>query len=152
MIWVILAISVLVFIGGGIWMKFDYDSVDEPYVVPLAVGLIGTFGSIVAIIWLCISSLSGSFIDDRILVIQSKNEDVETAITKIVENYISHEGRTYEKMTPSEAVAFAVAYPELSSNELVKQQIETYKNNREQILNYEQQKVDKKIIDWWLHF
>lgn len=97
-------------------------------------------------------SVDYSLADERIAIVQQKNEDVEKAIKSMVENYLEHEGKTYEKMTPSEAVAMAVAYPELSSNELVKEQIATYKSNREMILKYEQNKVDKKVVDWWIHF
>lgn len=111
--------------------------------------------SIVSAVGLCAMigiSVDYSLADERIAIVQQKNEDVEKAIKSMVENYLEHEGKAYEKMTPSEAVAMAVAYPELSSNELVKEQIATYKSNREMILKYEQNKVDKKVVDWWIHF
>ena len=73
------------------------------------------------------------YTNERIAVIENKNKEVESGIQTMVKNYLEHEGTTYKAMTPEEAVAYATAYPELASNELVKEQIATYKSNRGKI-------------------
>lgn len=90
--------------------------------------------------------------DERIEAVKTKNAEIEKEIQTSVQAFLEHEGKTYEGMTPDDALAYAVAYPELASNELVKEQIATYKSNREQVLTYEQQKIDRKIKAWWLWF
>lgn len=92
------------------------------------------------------------YTNERIAVIENKNKEVESGIQTMVKNYLEHEGATYKAMTPEEAVAYATAYPELASNELVKEQITTYKNNRGEILKLEQKKIDCKVLRWWLYF
>lgn len=89
---------------------------------------------------------------ERIAVIENKNKEVESGIQTMVKNYLEHEGATYKSMTPEEAVAYATAYPALASNELVKEQIATYKDNRKKILELEQKKIDCKVLRWWLYF
>lgn len=96
--------------------------------------------------------VDSGYVDERIAVIENKNKEVESGIQTMVKNYLEHEGATYKAMTPEEAVAYATAYPELASNELVKEQIATYKNNREKILELEQKKIDRKVLRWWLYF
>lgn len=96
--------------------------------------------------------VDSGYVDERIAVIKNKNKEVESGIQTMVKNYLEHEGATYKAMTPEEAVAYATAYPELASNELVKEQIATYKNNREKILELEQKKIDCKVLRWWLYF
>lgn len=151
MILTILAVMILATVAliiGGI--KDDIDD-DMWFGFAAITGLVSVV--LVVVLGIMIGhSVDYSLADERIAIVQQKNEDVEKAIKSMVENYLKHEGKTYEKMTPSEAVAMAVAYPELSSNELVKEQIATYKSNREMILKYEQNKVDKKVVDWWIHF
>lgn len=96
--------------------------------------------------------VDSGYVDERIAVIENKNKEVESGIQTMVKNYLEHEGTTYKAMTPEEAVAYATAYPELASNELVKEQIATYKSNREKILELEQKKIDRKVLRWWLYF
>lgn len=96
--------------------------------------------------------VNSGYADERIAVIENKNKEVESGIQTMVKNYLEHEGATYKAMTPEEAVAYATAYPELASNELVKEQIATYKSNRGKILELEQKKIDCKVLRWWLYF
>lgn len=96
--------------------------------------------------------IDDSYANERIEIVKAKNAEIEQEIQVAVKSYLEHEGKTYADMTPDEALAYAVAYPELASNELVKEQIATYKSNREQVLQYEQRKIDKKVKAWWLWF
>lgn len=110
--------------------------------------------SITAIAGLCVGGayVNSGYADERLEVVRAKNQEVEEGIQFAVKSYMEHEGKTYTEMAPNEALAVVQTYPELSSNELVKDQIETYKANREQILKYEQSKVTRKVLAWWLWF
>lgn len=110
--------------------------------------------SIMVIAGLCVGGayINYGYVDERLEVVRVKNQEVEEGIQFAVKSYMEHEGKTYTEMAPNEALAVVQTYPELSSNELVKDQIETYKENREQILEYEQNKVTRKVLAWWLWF
>lgn len=90
--------------------------------------------------------------EERIELVEAKNTDIENEIQIAVREYMEHEHKTYEDLSPNDAIAVATAYPELSSNELIKEQISTYKSNRDQILQLKQQTIDRKIKAWWLWF
>lgn len=90
--------------------------------------------------------------EERIELVEAKNTDIENEIQIAVREYMEHEHKTYEDLSPNNAIAVATAYPELSSNELIKEQISTYKSNRDEILELKQQTVDRKIKAWWLWF
>lgn len=90
--------------------------------------------------------------EERIEIVEAKNADIENEIQETVREYMEHEHKTYEDLSPNNAIAVATAYPELSSNELIKEQISTYKSNRDEILELKQQTVDRKIKAWWLWF
>lgn len=96
--------------------------------------------------------INARYADSRIRVVEEKNESLEAGIQVAVERYLKHEGDTYSEMSPDEAIAVVSTYPELASNELVKEQIATYKSNREEILRYEQSKIDGEVAKWWLYF
>lgn len=113
-----------------------------------------TFAVIVLVAFFIVLAnyVGDSYADERIEIVKTKNAEIEKDIQVAVKSYLEYEGKTYTDMTSDEALAVAVAYPELASNELVKEQIATYKSNREQVLQYEQQKIDKKVKAWWLWF
>lgn len=90
--------------------------------------------------------------EERIELVEAKNTDIENEIQIAVREYMEHEHKTYEDLSPNNAIAVATAYPELSSNELIKEQISTYKSNRDEILQLKQQTIDRKIKAWWLWF
>lgn len=90
--------------------------------------------------------------EERIGLVEAKNVDIENEIQIAVREYMEHEHKTYEDLSPDNAIAVATAYPELSSNELIKEQISTYKSNRDEILQLKQQTIDRKIKSWWLWF
>lgn len=90
--------------------------------------------------------------EERIELVEAKNTDIENEIQIAVREYMEHEHKTYEDLSPNNAIAVATAYPELSSNELIKEQISTYKSNRDEILQLKQHTIDRKIKAWWLWF
>lgn len=91
-------------------------------------------------------------VEERIELVEAKNADIENEIQIAVREYMEHEHKTYKGLSPNNAIAVATAYPELSSNELIKEQISTYKSNRDEILQLKQQTIDRKIKAWWLWF
>lgn len=129
----------------------NYSDEEDWVMMALLFGVLA-FIVLVAFFIVLANYVGDSYADERTEIVRTKNAEIEKEIQVAVKSYLEHEGKTYADMTPDEALAVAVAYPELASNELVKEQIATYKSNREQVLQYEQQKIDKKVKAWWLWF
>jgi hypothetical protein len=153
-----LALLFIIAIVGGVicatvsWKKIEHGEYGDAEDWFMFAGLVCFLAFIMLVAFFIVLAcyVGDSYADERIEVVKTKNTEIEKEIQVAVKSYLEHEGKTYTDMTSDEALAVAVAYPELASNELVKEQIATYKSNREQVLQYEQQKIDKKIKAWWL--
>ena len=92
-------------------------------------------------------------IDDEIAVLEETIADSEEEIRRTVEYYIAAENITLNDIAPGEsASAVALAIPELGSKELVAKQIETIQNNRNQLLEKRQAKIQHRMWRFWLFF
>lgn len=153
MIILLLVLSLIIgLVFTWLYNNINNASKEDTWLTFAAVGWI--IFSITVIAGLCVGGayVNSGYVDERLEVVKAKNQEVEEGIQFAVKSYMEHEGKTYTEMAPNEALAVVQTYPELSSNELVKDQIETYKENREQILKYEQSKVTRKVLAWWLWF
>lgn len=152
----IILLLILSFIIGLVftWLYNNVNNINMEYTC-FAFAAIGWGVFLIMVVaGLCVGGayINYGYADERLEVVKVKNQEVEEGIQFAVKSYMEHEGKTYTEMAPNEALAVVQTYPELSSNELVKDQIETYKENREQILKYEQSKVTRKVLAWWLWF
>lgn len=90
-------------------------------------------------------------IDDKIELYQTENSTIENNIADIVESYKDYEQNTFEKCKTNPTIALEI-YPELKSNELVNKQIEVYVKNNKKIKKLKEEKLDYKVLAWWLYF
>ena len=151
MILVFLVISILlVILGGWINSKDKYAADGEIFVI---FGIIATIISVIAIVFL-LANVSSSFtIDEKISMYQKENKNIETSITKVVENYKDYEKEIFENVKPEEVVLVATqVYPELKSNTLVEKQIDVYLKNNKKIKSLKEDKINYKTCKWWLYF
>lgn len=59
----------------------------------------------------------------------------------------------FSKLKPDAKVVLAsTMYPEIKTNELIKNQIETYQKNTDKIYKLKDEKIQRKIFAWWLYF
>ena len=77
---------------------------------------------------------------------------IQETINDVVVNYLDHEKDTYAELTPENAVIFASIYPELSSSELVKRQLEIYNAYLVSIKNCKLKLAGISTAKWWLYF
>ena len=77
---------------------------------------------------------------------------IQETINDVVANYLDHEKDTYAELTPENAVIFASIYPELSSSELVKRQLEIYNEYLVSIKNCKLKLASISTAKWWLYF
>ena len=129
-----------------------YDRIESLSLLGFVVAAIFGFIFIISGI-LCGTCLSDSYAADRkIAVYEQENARIEEQISAVVEKYLEHEQITYDNLTPEDARAIIIAYPELNSNEIVKKQIEIYDKNSEQLKELKSDAEMKAIWKWWLYF
>lgn len=90
--------------------------------------------------------------EEKAILVEESNSILEEQIQGVVQDYLKHEEKVYEEISPKEAVTMAMVYPELASNEIVKEQINTYKENQKAVLDYRKKAVNIGIARWWLFF
>ena len=91
-------------------------------------------------------------IPNKIVALEEQNQKIETQINSIAEDYLTHEGDTYDKLTPDNTELFAVSYPQLSSNETVRKQMDVYIENNNKITKLKLELCDRNVYAWWLYF
>lgn len=117
---------------------------------------IGTFMlSLVSLIVLIVLGVSVSklrTIDDKIDLYNEQNNMITAHMEEAVYNYMGYESSTFEKLKNEDAMAIVQLYPELKSDELVLKELEVYNENVKNIMELKEEKIDGKIIKWWLYF
>lgn len=88
----------------------------------------------------------------QIEVYETEMTTIQETINDVVANYLDHEKETYAELTPENAVIFASIYPELSSSELVKRQLEIYNEYLVSIKNCKLKLASISTAKWWLYF
>lgn len=114
--------------------------------------------SVVLIIALVLTGCVGAsyskhtIIDEKIALYEAQNAKIEAQVATAVEGYKEFEADTFANCKPEDLTLVLTLYPELSSNELVKQQICLYQSNNEKILSLKEQKLNLEVCRWWLFF
>ena len=85
---------------------------------------------------------------------QEENEKFEEKIAAVVIDYMKHESDVFEKANiNSETLTFYVAkYPELKSDELIKEQLTRYTFNMTQITELKSELLNIPRLRWLLYF
>lgn len=147
---VILVILVsIIFVAVGFWINAKTRLCSDWMIYSGA-----TVGVLAAIV-LCI--MGGFYsekmvVDNKIALYLEQNEVIESQVLDVVESYMSYEKETFLEVSPKDALALAQTYPELMSNVLVQSQITLYINNNSSIRYLKEQKLDYKVLGWWIYF
>ena len=151
MIWVILGVFILLFIGAiildiqkdcdGVLMGIGFLLFGIPAIISFIVGIV-----------LAIDVQSGDLLDQKIELAQTQNADIENKVKVVVDNFLKHEKSTYKALKPDEVILAATTYPELQSNAMVQEQIRLYEENNKKITSLKEQKIDLSVKKWWLYF
>lgn len=65
---------------------------------------------------------------------------------------ISDTDLTLEYLFVGDGMALITTYTELRSNELVKEQMDTYQSNNRKIAKLKEKEIDCNITKWWIYF
>ena len=118
-----------------------------------AVGAIALGIVLIAILYVGVSSSRLMVIDDKIVMYEEENAQIEAGVNQIVSKYLEHEEATFaeavENISPT--MVFSI-YPELKSNTLVEKEIETYVANQKTLRELKASRYDYELCLWWLWF
>lgn len=129
--------------------KTDLEDFLAPFFV--AFGIVFICSSI-AIVSLSIKCSELRKIDEVIAMYQEENETIETCMDDLVKGYMDYEKNTLTEFAPESSITLVSLYPELKSDELVKQQIDIYMANNQKIKELKEKKIYASVYRWWLYF
>lgn len=109
---------------------------------------------VVAVIALIILLTNFPFnVDKKLTMYEEENIKIETKVKETVRVYMNYEQDTYNNLIKeADLTTLLIKYPELNSNELIKTEIQTYKENSKQIKELKSKQIDKSLMAWWLYF
>lgn len=127
---------------------FDYDL----FIISIIIIVVLFIWNIGSILWTTNIVISIPALEKKIEMYQEENEKIEDTLSMLVENYKDWEKDTYKEFKSEEIAQFISLYPELSSDELVKAQINTYIDNAKELKRLQEKRIDKETYKWWLYF
>lgn len=148
-------IFIAMIVGGAIMIHCsDYD---EPLriggIFMITIGTIVTAVVIIASLIQAHSLVEVSTIDDRIVMYEEQNAEIEEQIETVVKEYQEYESGIITEVGSKESYITLVSlYPELKADALVSKQIEVYLNNNQTIASLKNQKLNERVYRWWLYF
>ena len=110
---------------------------------------------IICIIFLIINIckiVDGRYIDDQIKLYTEENAKIETEIEELVSEYMEFESNTLVNVKGESSITLVSLYPELKSDELVKELIATYHDNNAEIKALKEKKLKITANKWWVYF
>ena len=91
--------------------------------------------------------------DKKLAMYEEENIKIETKVKETVRAYMNYEEEVYKNLIETaDLTTLLIKYPELNSNELIKMEIETYKENSKQIKDLKSKQIDRSLMAWWLYF
>lgn len=103
-------------------------------------------------IFVGIGVVNGRTLDSKIAMYTEENENIETEMNSLVEQYMNYESGTYGELKGESSITLVSLYPELKADTLVTKQIEVYIANNEKIKKLKEKKINLSVKKWWLYF
>lgn len=143
MLIVIIAITILL----GILLYFLYE---EDGVWWAAFILVIEIIPLLVLIGLLINTRA---VDQKIELYVQQNKEIENKVENAVKQYMEHENKTFTGLKTDESYITLVSlYPELKSDELIKEEIKLYEKNNKKIISLKEESINKTIYKWWIYF
>lgn len=143
---IILILIVLMIVG----IILEWNGYGGGFAITLFTSLCG----ILAVAALIVCLVNYPFgIEKKLQMYEEENLNIEAKVKETVQAYMNYEKDIYTNLVESANLeTLLIKYPELNSNELVKAQIETYKENSNKIKELKEKNIIKPTLAWWLYF
>jgi hypothetical protein len=96
--------------------------------------------------------VKNNYINEKIIMYETENQDIENKIDVVVQNYLKYENKTYKNFKSNNSILIASTYPDLKSNTIVKEQIKLYTKNKQKIVKLKEKQIDNKVYKWLVYF
>ena len=148
MLLLILAICI-----AGIILPYIFMNDDDFADVVSFIFIVGSIISFVTIIITLCSYIGDSkTINPKIEMYQEENTAIEEKMDALVKQYMNYEKDTFKDLKVESSITLVSLYPELKSDELIKQQLDTYLANNNKIKELKEAKYNLSPKRWWLYF
>ena len=150
MLIVLLIICILLIILGMILEENLYNNE-----IGIDCKVIGGIGLLIMVIGMLV--VGALYIDscraeDKIAMYQEENKKIEEKLEVTVKQYMDFEKDTYKELKVDSYINLVSLYPDLKSDKLIKEQIETYQYNSRKIIELKEDKINRKTYKWLLNF
>ena len=142
MLWILLGVFALMIIA-GIFISFDE---------LMGFGFVGfAVFLIIVVIALYNYNDTKSTVNEKITVLEQRNEEVLVQVEPVVNKYLEYESSTLKefKVDASKIIALSM-YPELKGNEMLQEQLTIIKENQKGITKLKLEKAGLKAYKLWL--
>lgn len=116
----------------------------------LAIGVIAAFVFLIGGMY-CACTINPT-IEAEITMYQEENTIIEEKMAMLVENYMLHEKEIMFEVSPDDSITLISMYPELTSQSLVSELLDTYTDNSDKIKELKTTALKQPIARWWLYF
>lgn len=149
MIVVALAVSVLIIVI-GLALQNSINHEDSGFFI-VALGLVIAAIVLLAGLFNIGDAIEGRFIDNKIAMYVEENKAIEKEVSDIVENYMDYEEQIFNVENAS-LTTLVQMYPNLKTDTLIKEQINVYVDNNQQIKKLKEERFDCSKARWLLYF
>lgn len=150
MIIIIISVSILIF---GFSTFKSVNDWDDSWTFFQLLGFFAIILSLLAIFIFVGILVNGRTLDSKLEMYSEENIKIETKVKETIRAYMNYEGETYNNLVKeAELETLIIKYPELSSNELIKKEIEIYTENNSNIRSIKEKKINLSNIKFWLYF
>lgn len=116
----------------------------------LAVGIIAALVFLIGGMYCAV--MINPTIEAEITMYQEENTIIEEKMAMLVENYMLHEKEIMLEVSPDDSITLISMYPELTSQSLVSELLDTYTSNSDKIKELKTTALKQPIARWWLYF
>ena len=147
--WILVFFVAIVLAIGGAYLIDDFDFLGF---MVLCTGVILLLASVLGLAFSAYDVAHGKTVAPRLEMYQKENENIEKEINTLVVNFMEHESETFDKAKGEDSMALISLYPELKSDELVKEQIKLHSENKKTITKLKEEQINLTVAKWWLYF
>lgn len=149
--WILgIIIGTILLIGGAVFVEgLDFEFVGTTLIF---IGFVLFVVSFLGIGFTTYAVANGKTVAPRLEMYQQENKDIEKEINTLVANFMEHESETFGKAKGEDSMALISLYPELKSDELVKEQIKLHSANKKTITKLKEEQINLTVSKWWLYF
>ena len=148
----LILLSIIFLFIGGVTYIMSNEWYDESFttIISYLTTAIGAVATITLVIFLFTYPYN---VDEKIAMYEEENIKIEEKVRNSVKGYMDFENDTLKNLIDtSDLQTLLIKYPELNSNELVKMEIETYKENSQKIKELKEKSITRHRKAWWIYF